>query len=430
MTTIKLGTAISNIYENGIVRRIASNFGWSVVSEAIGRGVFFITNIYLARTLGVSNFGLFTLAQTITFYFWLAVDLGTNMYGIREIAKRKENAEEIINPLLTLRIIAGLIVFTVYTTSVFLFDMTLEKKLVFASAGLYLITYSFYTDWALKGLEKFRLIAVGSMLSSLVFLAGTLLFVKMSGQIVVAVSVWSVSYLAGGIWLFYFLHKKLGRRYRPSFDIKVWLTHLRESIFFTTSGSLMILYQYFPIFLLGIFFGSYELGLFSAPYRMVLAAGTAGFLLPSAFYPILSELYHKDRGNFRKTHRNLQIIMLATGVVIGVTCALYADDIIGILFGSKYSDSITVFKIIVWLIPLYFVRYSFGSVLYSAGFQRKHNIATLSGVIAMLISGLILIPEFGITGASVSLIIAEMFIVISMWIISTLVFREKVLKIT
>jgi O-antigen/teichoic acid export membrane protein len=426
MTTLKLSATINNIYANGIVRRVASNFGWSIVSEAVGRGVFFITNIYLARTLGVSNFGLFTLAQTMTFYFWLAVDLGTNMYGIREIAKHKENAEEIINPLLTLRIIAGLLVFTVYTSSVFLFDMTLEKKLVFASAGLYLITYSFYTDWVMKGLEKFKLIAAGSILSSVVFLGGTLLFVKVSGQTLAAMSVWSISYLAGGLWLFYFLHKKLGRRYRPTFDIKDWIGHLRESIFFTTSGSLMILYQYFPIFLLGIFFGDYELGLFSAPYRVVLAVGTAGFLLPSAFYPILSELYHKDRGNFRKTHRNLQIIMLATGAVIGITGALYAGDIIGTLFGNKYSDSIIVFKIIVWLIPLYFVRYSFGSVLYSAGFQRKHNIATLMGVILVLVTGMILIPEYGITGASVSLIIAEATIVISMWIISALAFGEKV----
>lgn len=85
-------------------KRVASNFLWSIVSEAIAKCVFFITTIYLARTLGVSNFGLFTLAQTITLYFWLAVDLGINMYGIREIAKDKENAEKIINPLLTLRI--------------------------------------------------------------------------------------------------------------------------------------------------------------------------------------------------------------------------------------------------------------------------------------------------------------------------------------
>jgi O-antigen/teichoic acid export membrane protein len=94
-----------------VAERVVSNFAWSVLSESLGKGLFFIATLYLARTLGVENFGLFTLAQTFTFYFWGAVDLGTNMYGIRELAKNKDTAEDIINPLLTLRITVGLAVF-------------------------------------------------------------------------------------------------------------------------------------------------------------------------------------------------------------------------------------------------------------------------------------------------------------------------------
>jgi len=72
-------TITKRILTKSIVRRVASNFGWLIVSQAVGKGIFFITNIYLARTLGVEHFGLFTLAQTITFYLWLAVDLGTGI---------------------------------------------------------------------------------------------------------------------------------------------------------------------------------------------------------------------------------------------------------------------------------------------------------------------------------------------------------------
>ena len=179
--------------------RITSNFGWSIVSEAVGKGVFFVTNIYLARTLGVSNFGLFTLAQTLTLYFWLAVDLGTSMYGIREIAKYKNGAEEIINSLLTLRITMSLIVFAIYTVFLFFFDMPVMKKLVFAGAGLYLITYSFYTDWVLKGLEKFRYIAFGSFVSSAIFFGGAVYLVRSCEDVVLASFVWDISYFFGSL---------------------------------------------------------------------------------------------------------------------------------------------------------------------------------------------------------------------------------------
>jgi len=69
-------TITKRILTKSIARRIALNFGWSIVSAAIGKGVFFITNIYLARTLEVENFGLFTLSQTITFNSGLLLTSG------------------------------------------------------------------------------------------------------------------------------------------------------------------------------------------------------------------------------------------------------------------------------------------------------------------------------------------------------------------
>lgn len=410
MTTIKIPSVARSLYTNNIAQRVATNFGWSLVSEAIGRGVFFITNIYLARTLGVSNFGLFTLAQTITFYFWLAVDLGTNMYGIREIAKHKENAEEIINPLLTLRIIAGLVVFTVYTTSLLFFDMTVEKKLVFAAAGLYLLAYSFYTDWVLKGLEKFKYTVYGNLISSIVFLAGVFLFVRQSDNVVLASLIWALSYFFGSIGLIVFISSKLEIRYKPSFDIKTWLTHLKESVHFTFSGSLMALYQYLPILLISIFYGSYEVGLFSAPYRIVITICSAGFLIPMSFYPVFSELYHTDRAQFHNTHTKMQLIMLVLGLPAAIIGAVFSDRIIEILLGSQYSASAGIFKILVWLVPLYFLRFSYGSLMGAVGKQFIYTpIAVI--VISVLCAAFIFTHQYSAIGLSYLVLGSESLVV-------------------
>lgn len=403
-------------------RRVASNFLWSIVSEAIAKGVFFVTTIYLAKKLGVSNFGLFTLAQTITLYFWIAVDMGTNMYGIREIAKDKENAEDIINPLLTLRITGGFIVFSLYVLSLFILDIPTTKKLTFAGCGFYLLTYAFYSDWILKGLEKFKYIAFGSFISSITFLTGTMYFVTGNEDIVMASFIWSFSFLLGSVSLLYFLDKKLGIKYKPSFNFSVWFSHVKESIYFLISGSLMVLYQYIPILLLSIFFTSYEIGLFSAPYRIILSIGTAGFMIPMAFYPVFSELYSKDRLEFRKIHRKFQKIMLAIGLPAGIIGAVWGNEIVRLLFGSQYIQSVAVFKMLIWLVPLYFLRYTYGSVLLAAGFQRLHNIATFMGVLCMGITGLFLVPKYSITGGAISLLISEITILCSM----ALIFYTKI----
>ncbi|MFN3740906.1 MAG: flippase [Thermodesulfovibrionales bacterium] len=394
--------------------RIASNLLWSILSEAITKGILFFANIYLARALGVSNFGVYTFAQTITFYIWLAVDLGIGMYGIREIAKDKEKAGHIINPLLTLRIFSGIIFFLLYTMSLLLIDLPITKRLAFMGCGLYLLTYSLYSDWILKGLEKFKFIALGSLVSSSVFFISILYFVRSSDDLVSASFIWSLSFLPASVSLIYFLQKILAIKYSPSFDIKLWLFHIKESIYFSISGVLMTIYQYLPILYLSIFFTSYEVGLFSAPYRLIIAIGASGYIIPMAFYPVFSELYLQDSSEFRKTHIRFQKIMLSLGIPVGVIGALFGDEIINLVFGSQYMQASRVFKMLIWLVPLYFLRYTYGSVLLACGLQRVHNVATLIGALCMGITGLFLVPAYNIAGGAISLLLSEILILCSM----------------
>ena len=391
-----------------LFKRISSNFIWSVLAEAIPKGVFFITNVYLARILGASGYGIFALAQTVTYYFWFSVDLGVSMYGIREIARDRENAGNIINPLLTMRITSGAIVFLMYTVAVLLIDMHSTHKLVFLGCGFYLMTYSLYSDWVFKGLEKFKYIAFGSFASSGVFLISVLVFIKDADDLAMAAFFWSVSFILGSGSLLYVLFRKAGIRFKLNFNFQAWLSHIKESVYLSISSVLLTVYRYLSVFLLSYFYTSLEVGLFSAPYRIVLAVGTAGLILPMAFFPAMSEIYIRDNAGFGKTHANLHKIMFVTGFPLAAAGTIFGEEIVMALFGSQYEQSILTFKILVWLIPLYFLRHSYGLVLIAAGFQRLHNLAVLSGVVCMSVTGLIMIPLWSIKGGALALVFSEM----------------------
>ena len=390
-----------------VAERVVSNFAWSVLSESTGKGLFFVATLYLARTLGVENFGLFTLAQTFTFYFWGAVDLGTNMYGIRELAKNKGSVEDIINPLLTLRITVGFAVFLLYVLSLSLFDMPEVKRLAFAGCGLYLLTYAFYPDWIFKGLEKFRYISLGSLASSVFFLLATLSFVKGSQNLIIATFVWSASYLLGSTVLFYCLLRKLGVRFRPDFNFKSWRIHLSESIFFQISGTLIMLTQYVPVVLLGLFFNDYTVGLFSAPYRIVVFVCHSGFLIMMSVYPVLSDLHHRDNSRFIKTQLNFLKLMLPAGLAFAVIGTAFGDFIVKTALGEQYLQASGVFKLIVWLIPIYFIRYVYGTSLQITGKQRLHTVSSFAGLIVMITVGVLLTFYLGLSGAAATILLSE-----------------------
>lgn len=390
-----------------LVQRVISNSFWSIVSQGLGRGVNFLAQLYLARVLGVASYGRFTLAQYVALSLWTSVDLGTAMYGTREIAKDKEHAEEIVNDLLSLRVVVALSVLVLFSTVVLLIPLPAERRLALVACGLYVVTYSLYTDWVCRGLERFEYITIGTFLMGAALLAGIVLFVRGQGGLLAACLAWSLSALLGAVPLLLVLRSKLGIRLRLRFRPRAWLHHARESVFFATGGILLSVYQYLPAFLLEIFFASYVVGLFSAPFRIVVTLGAAGFLIPMAFYPILADLHKKDNARFLKTQRAMRVLMLVLGLPVGIAGTLFASPLVKLLFGAQYADSIPAFKILVWLVPLWFFRYTYGMTMAATGLQRRQNLAALGATAGMVVLGLLLIPRFGLLGGAWAVVGSE-----------------------
>jgi O-antigen/teichoic acid export membrane protein len=388
-------------------QRVVFNSAWSVASDATGKAIFFLAHIHLARALGVEQFGLFVLAQTIAIYFWFAVDLGIGMYGIREIARDKSAAGEIINTLLTLRIAAGLAVFAVFTVTLLFLHQSSQSKLAFFGCGFYLLTYAIYADWIFKGLERFDAIALGSLGAGISFLLSSLVFVTSSRNVVAAALCWSLSYLVGSLLLLWFAYGKLGLRYRPMLRPGVWLLHLRKSIYFTTSGFFLMAYQYAPILLLSLSFTEKEVGIFSAGYKIVITINGAGFLVAVAFFPVLSDLYANHRTAFLRAYRHFQATMLLCGIPLAVVGTLLARPVIALLFGAAYRQSAASFAVLVWLVPLYFLHYTYGTALLATGRQKQHNVATLAGLIGCLVFSIPLMAWRGPLGSAWALLAAE-----------------------
>lgn len=416
---------IRKINAKTIAQRITANFIWSVLSEVSSKGIFFVANLYLARILAIENYGLFTLAQTFTFYVWLAVDLGIYMYGIREIAKNPADCEDIINPLITVRVVSGLVLFAMYEATLLVINISTVQLLAFTGCGLYLVTQSFNSDWALRGLEKFNLIALGNLLSSIVFFVGILYLVNNSDDIIIATFIWSLSFCLGNILLILLLFKVLGIKIIPVFTLKVWAYHLKKSIYFSVSGSFILLYNYIPIFLLSIFFTDYEVGIYSASFKIVITCCHLSSLIMLCFYPILSGLYQENKPLFFRILKIYFIFMAGFGLLLAFFAIAQNEKIILFLLTEKYRETIPIFRVLAWLVPIYCLENVFGTALQLTGFQRLHSASSFCGIIIVLLLGLASAYMQNVVEIAASLVVAR-FIVISLM---AFLFYNKVYKI-
>jgi PST family polysaccharide transporter len=306
-----------------------------------------------------------------------------------------------------LRLVAGVAMALLYV-SVAAMVAPREALVALVLSSLYLMANAVGLDWAVKGMERFHLSALASATSAAMTLLGFVALVRVVPEPATATGVWAGAFLAGAGVLHLTLGRGRGGYVRPVFRPSSWRRHLKASLFFAVSGALLSAIQYAPVLTLTLQGHFGDLGHFSAAARLVTVAMSAGFLLPMAIYPTLSRSAVGSNSDFRSAARRLQGAMLLLGLVGGSTLYFVSRPLIELLYGTPYAASVPVLRVLAWIVPVVFLRYSLGSVLLAAGHQHRHTLSSLIGfVVTASGCALTLHRAGGVAGVSLSWLVGE-----------------------
>ena len=73
---------------------IKKNLGLQTAYQILSACMPLITAPYVSRILGADGVGIYSYSQSCITYFTMFAVLGTNSYGMREIARCRNNKEE------------------------------------------------------------------------------------------------------------------------------------------------------------------------------------------------------------------------------------------------------------------------------------------------------------------------------------------------
>ena len=392
-----------------VKRRVIENFSWSALGEAGGKGMYFLVSIYLARKLKVENYGVFMFAQTLVSYFWLGADLGVNMYGQRELCRNRKNVSGVINPLHTLRLVSAVFMLIVVLLWTVIFVNGETEKTTIIGCSIYLISRAISTEWIYRGFEKFAEVAISNLAIFGCMILLMLFLVKTTQDLVKAAYIWSLSYLIGSLGLLLVMKLRNGITYRPNFRLSVWIIHLKESLHFTASGGIAALYFNIPIIYLGMFSSKWETGIFTAAFKVVYSLSFILSIVSMSVYPVLSDLYVRDRARFERYKKLYVKVSLGIGLGISLLVTTWSETIVLILYGKEYSNSGKVLQYLIWFVALCSPRVAYNTIMAAAGMQRWYSWASImsAGVICFCLYIFLKITQTPTSAAVLSLLISE-----------------------
>lgn len=391
-----------------VVRSVAKNTLFLAIADVSAKLVAFGFHVFAARRLGVDQYGVLSFALAFVAMFSVLTDLGLGLFVAREVARDTGAARRLIGNAMGIKFLAMILVLVAIGVLVNVLGYPRSTVMTVYICSLVTVDAAvtmFYRQ-VFQGFGKTLFSALGRLLQGTVLAAGVVVvfrseptltsfaWLNVVPTLVAAAFVWVMASL-------YLVRPSLNLRFRE------WTRIVRGASPFAIGAVLVIAYYWNGAALLSKLADSTAVGLYSAPFRLVIGASFPALAFAGAVYPVMSRVFVEERTRLRDVLHHALRYMLLISVAMAFFGTASAGPLILSLFGQSYSPSVPVLRVLVW-----WAFFMHMNSLLSHYFQSANRAklvtkqAGLSLAVCLSIS-LVLIPSTGALGVAIAMLAAE-----------------------
>ena len=416
------------LFKSDTRRRLIENFLSLSVLQIANYILPLITLPYLARVLGPKKFGLIAFSQAFIGYFIILTDYGFNLSATRDISINRGNKEklsEIFSSVMVIKFFLFLLALGIMSVIIFAFEKFRQDwKMYYLTFGM-VLGQVLFPVWFFQGMEKMKYITFLNILSKLIFTIAIFIFVRKVEDYLYVPLLNSLGFVFAGVLGLWIALKDFG----VEFKIPSWeeIKHqLKEGWYIFISTVAISLYTISNTFILGLFANSTIVGYYSAAEKIIKAIQGLSNPISQTIYPHVSKLMHESREAGIKFLRKVAFLIGGFNLVLSLSIFIFADLIVKIALGVQYTESVIVLKILAFLPFIIGLSNVFGiQTMLTLNFKEAFSKILISASFLNLVLAFILVPSLKHIGISISVLISEIFVTLSMFIF----LRSKGIKI-
>lgn len=368
----------------------------------------FVTGIYVARILLPDSIGAVAAAQNLAQYFVILAFLGIPTYGMREIAKTRDNKEErsrVFSELYVINFISTcffLICYLILIVSVRAFRENLPLYLV---VGVSIALNAFNISWLYEGLEEFRFTSLRNIVFKAFAFIFLVLLVREPSDYLIYAGI-SVIGTAGN----YIVNMIFAPRFVEISFRKLHLKRHIKSILYLVAVNLAIeLYSLVDVTMMNFMSSKESIAFYKYGYTIHLMLLQVINTFTMVLVPRISFYYKENKlEEFNKLVSKAfkLIILFSVPMIIGIQFT--ADFLIVKLYGDSYINSARILRMFSILLLISPTGYLLGSrMLLATNHENKMIISVGIGAVVNIIGNALLIPGYAEYGATLASIISE-----------------------
>lgn len=409
----------------GTKQTIIKNTFWAGLSQFICSLIKTGFVFYMARVLGVLEYGRMNAALSFAAMFLIFADLGLSTTAMKEMGRTED--KKVINDIFSLRFTLNLVSFIIAFVAALYFssDFYIVRVIwIFALFnlinGLTAIISSYFV--AKQHAQYNAFFDIGNAIIST-----TLGFVIL--QIHPTATSVAISYCAGALFSLlgvFILFRKIYFSPKLYIDAVLWKEYLIISLPFAIAGLFSSLCANIDIFVMG-FLKQYEaIGLYSSAIRITSVAIIPVTLVAGNFFPALNSLFVTSNEKYKKVLDAEFEISILLSIAIAYGGNLLAAQIIDFVYDPRFAAATIAFKVFAaTLIPMLFAN-TLSHVLVIENKKKFFVWAWAANFFTNFVLDIILIPKYFHLGGAIASLVANSVFAIVMFIFAQQGRRDKV----
>ncbi len=389
------------IFEHEGYKRYAASTGWMFAVQVISLIVSFFIGTWIARYLGVENYGMLSYSISFAGMFGFIASLGIDNILSRELVKFPHDRNRLLGTGFRLKIIGGLIAFLfAFIGACFTQTNPLIKLLIVLFSLSFIFqamnVVNIYFQAEVRSKNSFKSILVATLISSIL----KILIILSHKGVAWIVLVFSLDFLWQAIG-FGIAYRAYGLKIRDwIFDKSLAMRILKNSLPLMISAAAGFIYLKIDQVIIGHILGNREVGLYAAAVKLVEVWYFIPWIISTALFPAIINARKMGMDLYNKRLKNFYILLFTLSLIIAIPTTLFAPFIIYVLFGEGYSESVSVLYVYTWSSIGLFLSYGINQYLISENLVKTILFLNIIVMCVNIFLNLFFIPRYGIIGSA------------------------------
>jgi O-antigen/teichoic acid export membrane protein len=396
-----------------IARKIAYNVLVSSISKVLSTALALVSIGFITRYLGKEGFGDYATVLAFLAFFSAISDLGLYQFSTREISRPGANIEKIMGNAFAMRVVSSLVIFLFSFVLIIFLPYSQEVKygvVIIAASFIFSSGYQILNGVFQKNLAMDK-VAISELLGKIVQLAVVILAVKLKLDFSWIIASLLFNMLVSFVLVYFWSKKYLKLSFH--FEIAYWKKFLSES--YPIGIMAIVVFVYFKVdtILLSFIKSNTEVGIYNVAYKVLENISFFPAMIMGLIFPIISQHIFSDKKSFLTISNKTFKVFLLLVVPLLVGTLFLASDLIYLIGGTGFSESIVVLQILVFALVAIFFGSFFNAILIAGNLQKKLVFILSAAAIFNVLANLIFIPSFSYLASATISVITEIFVAVA-----------------